>query len=79
MTLTNWITILSVLIPSLVALVVWLVRLEGRISTSSLRIQTLEDQAKLHTETKEAVIRLQEKVDQLRELVQQFVLKTDGR
>lgn len=57
----------------LIALVVWLVRLEGKIGVHDKAIVTLEDKAKGHDETKLEVVRVQEQIKQLKELLERYL------
>lgn len=73
MTFSNWISILIPLIGFTITGLVWLVRLEGKHNNNTLRISTLEDKTKHFEDTKLEVVRVQEQIKQLKELLERYL------
>jgi hypothetical protein len=65
---------------SVLAAIVWAVRQEGKISNTSLRLDVLEEKARSHEDTKLEVVRVQEQIKQLKELLERYLKEIhDGR
>ena len=65
---------------AIIAGVVWAVRQEGKISNASLRLDVLEEKARSHEDTKLEVVRVQEQIKQLKELLERYLKEIhDGR
>lgn len=56
-----------------IAGIAWLVRLEGRVTSVAARASALEEAAKAHAETKIEVVRLQEQIKHLTELIERWL------
>lgn len=80
MTTENLISVAVVAVPLFIAGIVWLVRLEGRINAveakASARIDTLEVAAKGHEDTKIEVVRLQEQIKHLTDLLERYFIRS---
>jgi uncharacterized coiled-coil protein SlyX len=70
----NLLTSLASIIIPIIGATAWLVRLEGKVATADNRIKTLEDQAKASEETKIEVVRLQEQIKNLTNLLERYLL-----
>ncbi len=93
----NWIAIAVVGVPSAVAGIVWLVRLEGRVNAAvakaeadvraaeakaeakaiaaNSRLDVLEVAARGHEDTKIEVVRLQEQIKHLTDLLERYFIR----
>jgi hypothetical protein len=74
MTIANWIALLAISLPLLISGIVWLVRLEGKIGSTSGRIDNLEGAVKSYGETKLEVVRLQEQIKHLTNLLERYFI-----
>lgn len=73
------VTTLAMILPPVIGVTVWLVRLEGKVSQADSKIGTLQTQAKASEETKIAVVRLEEQVKNLVGLLERYILNNgDG-
>lgn len=80
MSFDNWLTIALFLVPSFVTVVVWLVRLEGKIKLNEKATIILEEKARTHEDTKLEVVRVQEQIKQLKDLLERYLKEVhDGR
>jgi cbb3-type cytochrome oxidase subunit 3 len=80
MSFDNWLTIALFLVPSFVTVVVWLVRLEGKIKLNEKATTILEEKARTHEDTKLEVVRVQEQIKQLKDLLERYLKEVhDGR
>jgi hypothetical protein len=86
MTPDSWISIAAVGVPSAIAGLIWLVRLEGRVNAAEARadakiiaavarLDVLEVAAKGHEETKIEVVRLQEQIKHLTDLLERYFIR----
>ena len=74
MTPANWIAIAALCGPLAIASIVWLVRLEGKLGLTAGRIDLLETAAKGYGETKLEVVRLQEQIKHLTNLLERYFI-----
>jgi hypothetical protein len=68
----SWIAIDFAIGSSIVAVIVWLVRLEGRLNGQAGRLEALEKASDGHTAQREAMIRLEEQVKHLTALIERL-------
>lgn len=78
MTIITQIMSLWPLYGTIAAAVIWNVRLEGRVNSHASDLKTLHEKAQSNDDTKIEVVRLQEKVQSLTNMLERFLNKQWG-